>query len=69
MGKGVIFVNGFNIGRFWEIGPDLTMYVPFDLLHAGRNDVVVFEMEGREVSTLRFSDHAIKIKEEANPDE
>ncbi|WP_302804447.1 glycoside hydrolase family 35 protein [Schleiferilactobacillus harbinensis] len=69
LGKGVIFVNGFNIGRFWEIGPDLTMYVPFDLLHAGRNDVVVFETEGREVSTLRFSDHAIKIKEEANSDE
>ncbi|MFT9039263.1 glycoside hydrolase family 35 protein [Schleiferilactobacillus harbinensis] len=61
MGKGVIFVNGFNIGRFWEIGPDLTMYVPFDLLRRGMNEVVVFETEGKDVEVLRFGDRAVKI--------
>ncbi|ERL64703.1 glycoside hydrolase family 35 protein [Schleiferilactobacillus shenzhenensis] len=62
MGKGVIFVNGFNIGRFWEIGPDLTMYVPYDLLKQGQNEIIVFETEGRPISELRFSSRAVKME-------
>jgi beta-galactosidase len=26
-GKGVIFVNGRNIGRFWKVGPQQTLYI------------------------------------------
>ena len=46
-GKGVAFVNGFNIGRYWEIGPIMTLYVPHGLTHAGTNELVLFETEGR----------------------
>lgn len=38
--RGVVFVNGFNIGRFSEIGPTRTFYVPAPLLTQGRNTVI-----------------------------
>ena len=54
LGKGVVFVNGVNIGRFWEIGPYYTLYVPHDLLKEGNNRITVFETEGKEVTKLTF---------------
>jgi beta-galactosidase len=42
-GKGVAFVNGFALGRYWTRGPQHTLYVPGAQLRAGRNDLVVFE--------------------------
>ncbi len=45
--KGCVFVNGFNIGRFWEIGPQKRLYIPAPLLRKGDNEVIVFETEGR----------------------
>lgn len=46
-GKGCIFVNGFNIGRFWEIGPQKSLYIPAPLLKIGKNEIVIFETEGK----------------------
>ncbi len=46
-GKGCIIVNGFNIGRFWEIGPQKRLYIPAPLLKKGKNEIIVFETEGR----------------------
>ncbi|OJG82747.1 beta-galactosidase [Enterococcus raffinosus] len=45
-GKGIVFVNQTNIGRFWEVGPTLSLYVPSDLLNEGTNEIVIFETEG-----------------------
>lgn len=45
-GKGVAFVNGVNIGRYWEIGPIMTLYVPHGITRAGVNELVLFETEG-----------------------
>lgn len=58
-GKGVMLVNGVNVGRFWEKGPTLSLYVPAGLLHAGKNDVIVFETEGRYAESLKMADHPI----------
>ncbi len=44
LGKGVIWINGHALGRFWNIGPQVTLYVPGPWLKKGRNDVVVFDM-------------------------
>ena len=45
--KGVVFVNGFNIGRYWEIGPQKALYIPASLLKVGeKNEIVIFETEG-----------------------
>jgi beta-galactosidase len=46
-GKGIVWVNLFNIGRFWEIGPQRTLYVPGTLLRDGSNEIVIFESEGK----------------------
>lgn len=46
-GKGVVFINGFNLGRFWEIGPQFKLYLPGPLLNKGENEIVIFETEGR----------------------
>lgn len=54
-GKGIVFVNNVNIGRFWEKGPILYLYVPKGYLKKGVNEIVVFETEGRYRDTIRFS--------------
>ncbi len=43
--KGIVAINGFNIGRFWEIGPQKTLYVPSYILHKGKNEIIVFESD------------------------
>src|SRR5690606_16548816 len=45
-GKGFVMINGFNIGRFWNVGPTLSLYVPKGLLKQGENEIIVFETEG-----------------------
>ncbi|MEN6427961.1 MAG: beta-galactosidase [Phycisphaerales bacterium] len=45
-GKGVLWVNGRCMGRFWNIGPTQTMYVPGPWLKRGRNEVVVLDLLG-----------------------
>ncbi len=52
--KGVVFINGFNLGRYWEIGPTKTMYVPAPLLRKGDNEIIVFELEGAEDLSIEF---------------
>ncbi len=43
-GKGCIWVNGHNLGRYWSIGPQQTIYVPAEWLKKGKNEVIVFEL-------------------------
>jgi beta-galactosidase len=45
-GKGVVWVNGRCLGRFWDIGPTQTAYVPGPWLKAGRNEVIVLDLTG-----------------------
>lgn len=51
-GKGVAFVNGFNIGRFWEIGPQKRLYIPAPLLKKGENEIILFETDGKAADTI-----------------
>ncbi|SEF92292.1 beta-galactosidase [Bryocella elongata] len=44
LGKGVIWINGHPLGRFWDIGPQGTLYVPGPWLKQGRNEVTIFEL-------------------------
>lgn len=43
--KGYVWVNGFNLGRYWEKGPQVTLYVPWPLLHEGDNEIIVLELD------------------------
>jgi len=47
-GKGVAWVNGHCLGRFWNIGPAQTLYVPGPWLKPGRNEVVILDLLGPE---------------------
>nr|XP_020456019.1 beta-galactosidase-1-like protein 2 isoform X2 [Monopterus albus] len=42
-GKGVVFVNGQNLGRYWFIGPQHFLYLPGPWLRSGENQIIVFE--------------------------
>lgn len=54
---GCAYVNGFNLGRYWKIGPQKTLYVPGPLLKAGRNELVIFEAAGAvESAAAEFVD-------------
>jgi beta-galactosidase len=43
-GKGSLWINGHHIGRYWQVGPQQTLYIPAPWLKKGKNEVVVFEM-------------------------
>nr|XP_006821084.1 PREDICTED: beta-galactosidase-like [Saccoglossus kowalevskii] len=44
--KGQVYINGFNLGRYWPVvGPQVTLYVPANILQTGDNTVVLFELE------------------------
>ncbi|XP_054931313.1 beta-galactosidase-like isoform X3 [Dermacentor andersoni] len=59
--KGVAFVNGVNLGRYWPVtGPQITLYVPGPFLkpHPEENSVMLFETQGAPPRdrTVRFVD-------------
>lgn len=55
-GKGCVFINGFNLGRFWEIGPQKRLYLPAPLLKDGENEIIVFETEGKVGNVITLMD-------------
>ena len=55
--KGFVTVNGYNIGRYWEIGPQQTLYIPASLLKVGENEIVIFESDGiKGEPVIEFTD-------------
>lgn len=59
--KGVIWVNGHNLGRYWNMGPGNTLYVPAPFLKKGTNEVVVFELEDLLYPYAHFVDcHSLR---------
>ncbi len=46
-GKGTVTLNGFCLGRFWEIGPQKRLYIPAPLLKTGENTLLIVETEGK----------------------
>ena len=53
-GKGLAFVNGVNIGRFWNVGPTLSLYIPHSLLKEGHNRIIIFETEGKYEESINL---------------
>lgn len=45
-GKGQVYVNGHAIGRFWQIGPQQTLYMPGCWLRKGENEIIVLDIVG-----------------------
>jgi len=59
LGKGVVWINGQPLGRFWSIGPQRTLYLPAPWLKKGRNEIVVFDLNGQTGRTVPFLAKAI----------
>ncbi|EHQ25902.1 glycoside hydrolase family 35 protein [Mucilaginibacter paludis] len=58
-GKGLVWVNGHNLGRYWQVGPQQTLYVPAEWLKKGQNEVRVLELLKPEQNTLSALDKPI----------
>ena len=52
-GKGYVWVNGHNLGRYWKIGPQQSLFLPAPWLSAGINQVIVLDLEPSDHRTLR----------------
>ena len=52
LGKGMLWVNGHNLGRFWSVGPQFSLYAPASVLRPGENEVVAFDLLERSVRRL-----------------
>ncbi len=52
--KGCVYINGFNIGRYWEIGPQRALYIPGVLLK-DENEIIVLELEGCEKAEVEIT--------------
>jgi beta-galactosidase len=51
-GKGLVWINGHCLGRFWNIGPTQTMYVPAPWLKKGRNEIIILDYIGPTKNSL-----------------
>ncbi len=49
IGKGALWINGHNLGRIWNIGPQRSLYVPGVWLERGDNEIVVLDLFERNV--------------------
>ena len=59
-GKGFIFVNGFNLGRYWTVGPQITLYLPKELLKRDKNEIFVIELQkAPKNQKIEFTDSPI----------
>jgi beta-galactosidase len=65
-GKGMVWLNGHNLGRFWKIGPQQTLFVPGAWLKKGSNEVVVLDLEVPESAVIKGLKQPIIDK--INPD-
>lgn len=70
--KGTVYVNGFNLGRYWSIGPQLRLYCPATVLRKGKNIIHIVELVETEARPIRgcktrnYDMNAIKTRNNNN---
>ncbi|KAF1295679.1 beta-galactosidase [Enterococcus sp. JM4C] len=68
-GKGCVFVNQQNIGRFWAVGPTLSLYIPKGLLKRGQNELIIFETEGVYQASISLTKQPVFKQIQINEEE
>jgi len=58
-GKGQLWLNGAALGRIWNVGPQKTLYAPGLWLTVGKNEVVVFDLQGKMGAVVRGLDKPV----------
>jgi beta-galactosidase len=51
-GKGLVWINGHNLGRYWQVGPQQSLFVPAPWLKTGANEVIVLDLLEGKTRTL-----------------
>jgi beta-galactosidase GanA len=51
--KGIVWINGHNLGRYWNIGPQKRLYCPSPWLREGMNEIMIFDLHQTEAKTVR----------------
>ncbi|MEU1516796.1 beta-galactosidase family protein [Streptomyces sp. NPDC005811] len=54
--KGQAWINGFHLGRYWNRGPQRTLYVPAPALRPGTNELVLLELHGTTTPRALLTD-------------
>jgi beta-galactosidase len=67
LGKGVIWVNGHLLGRFWNVGPMGSLFLPGVWLHEGENTIAVFDLNGGSGLSVAGQDHANFVDPRTEP--
>ncbi len=58
LSKGMVFLEARPLGRFWDVGPEFSLYTPGPWLHSGGNAIHVFDLKGTASESLTTEDHA-----------
>lgn len=66
-GQGIVWINGRCLGRYWNIGPTQTMYLPGPWLRRGHNEVVVLDLTGP--ATARMAGLTMPILDQLRPEQ
>lgn len=64
--KGVVWINGHNLGRFWFVGPQQTLYCPAPFLKQGDNEIIVLDLEGGKGTVHGRKEQIWKTNKEKN---
>lgn len=67
LSKGVIWVNGHLLGRFWNVGPMGSLYLPGAWLQSGRNQITVLDLDGGPKLSIQGQDHPTFFDPQAEP--
>src|SRR5579871_143635 len=51
--KGVVWVNGHNLGRYWNVGPQYHLYCPSNFLKKGGNEIIVFDLHQQQAASIK----------------
>jgi beta-galactosidase len=51
--KGVVWVNGHNLGRYWNVGPQYHLYCPANFLKKGNNEIIVFDLHQQQSASIK----------------
>jgi beta-galactosidase len=53
--KGVVWVNGHNLGRYWNIGPQQRLYCPAPWLKPGDNEIIIFDLHQLDAKPVELA--------------
>jgi len=58
-GKGIVWINSHNLGRYWQIGPQQSLFLPATWLKKGKNEIIVLDLEERADRSIQGLKEAV----------